>query len=322
MKLFNKKVYEEASDENKELLDDYMLELEVQGKAEKSRYQYSADIKGFICYLKENKSDKYILDLKRKDFRNFFLVMSRGGTSAARINRFQSSLRNFLEYAVISDDYDYEINEMAHIKGVTKDPVRDIVFLTDNQVNILLDYLVRRKQYQKALYVSLSYDSGGRRNEVLQVQKEGFVENHQTNEVIGKRGKHFSLIYFDRTREIAKLWLEKRGEDDVDGLWITHHNGETYPLTYDSFYQWCTTFRKILKKTTGEDIEVSPHSFRHSAFENYTQGNHHALKELGKTELPLDIVQLIAHHSNISTTQSYLQNHDDEKLESALGIKL
>ena len=41
---------------------------------------------------------------------------------------------------------------------------------------------------------------------------------------------------------------------------------------------------------------------------------------MGKTELPIDVLKVIAHHSDISTTQSYLKNKDEELLAEAFGL--
>ena len=322
VKYFNETDWKNLSEENRELYDDYMLELESQGKAAKTIKQYGFDIRAFMCYLVKEKRNKYILSLKRKDFRNFFLIMQRSGTSAARINRFQSSIRNLLEFACISEDYNYEVNAMQHIRGLQKEPVREIVFLTDQQVNILIDELLKRKHYQKALWVSLAYESGGRRNELHQVKKNDFLEKNQTNTVIGKRSKKFKLIYFNRSKIIYKLWMKQRGEDDLDTMWVIGKGKNKKPMSYEAMYDFVDEFREILKSRTGEDIPVNPHSFRHSCLTNLENGSHHVLREIGKDSLDIRLLQTLAHHSDISTTQSYIKDDSQEQLANALGIEL
>lgn len=322
VRLFNETDWENLSEENRELYDDYMLELEAQGKATKTIKQYGFDLRAFFCYLVNEKNNKYILDLKRRDFRNFFLKLQKTGVSAARINRFQSSIRNLLEFACISEDYDYEINAMQHIRGLQKEPTREIVFLSDQQVNILIDELLKRKHYQKALWVSLAYDSAGRRNEIHQVKKEGFLENNQTNMVVGKRGKKFKLIYFDRTKIIFRLYMRQREEDDLDTLWVTGKGNNKRQLSYEGTYDFINEFREILKERTGEEIKVTPHSFRHSALQNYSEGSHHVLVESGKEGFNIHILQLLAHHSSSSTTEGYLKDQSEEQLAEAFDIQI
>lgn len=320
--LFDKDKYEnKVNKENKMLLNDYILELKSRGRSEKTIYQYASDIKGFYCWLYDEMDNKYILDLKKRAFRQFFLMLNQNGTSSARINRFQSSLRNMLEYASEDDDeYDYPINAMRSIKGMQGEKVREIVFLTDEQIDIILDRLLKDENYQMALYLSLSYDSAGRRNEVWQVEKEGFLENNKTNIVNGKRGKKFPLLYFDRTREIAKKYFEFRGEDDISSLWYAGEGKARRARSYESLYSWVLNFREILEEETGEFIEINPHSFRHSSLTNYENGTHHTLKQLGKDHLPIEVLKVLANHESIDTTQSYLPNKDDELLAEAFGL--
>ena len=321
-KMFSEELWEKVSDENKELLDDYILELESTGKSEKTIYQYQADIKGFMTWTVSHGGKDSILDMKKRDFRNFFLKMSKEGVSNARINRLQSSLRNLLLFAENDEDLyeDYEINQMRSIKGVPKESVREIVFLEDDEVTGLIDYLMEREQYQKALYVSLSYDSAGRRNEVHQVLKTDFLESNQTNTLVGKRGKKFNLIYFNRTKEIAAKYLEQRGDDDIESLWVTGRGESKRPASYESLYNFAVSFRPIIKELFDKDIDLNSHSFRHSSLENYSNGTHSVLREMGKNALPIDVLKVVAHHSDISTTQSYLKNKDDELLADAFGF--
>lgn len=319
--LFDQSVYEEVNSENKILLDDYILELKSKGRAIKTIYQYTADIKGFYCWVHQFQGNKSILELKKRSFRQFFLQLQENGTSSARINRFQSSIRNLLAFAESDEDeYEYENNAMRAIKGVTGEKVRDIVFLSDDQIEIILDNLLEREKYQMALYLSLSYDSAARRNEILQVGKSDFLDNKMTNIVVGKRSKKFTLLYFNRTREIAKLYLEKRGEDNIESLWIAGDGENKRARSYESLYAFTLVFRQILEEQTGESIEINPHSFRHSSLENYGDGSHHVLKEMKLKSLPLEVLKVIAHHESIDTTQSYLKNKDEEILMEAFGL--
>ena len=227
-----------------------------------------------------------------------------------------------MEFACISEDYDYEVNAMQHIRGLQKEPVREIVFLTDQQVNILIDELLKRKHYQKALFVSLAYDSAGRRNELHQVKKNNFLENNQTNTVIGKRGKKFKLIYFNRTKIIYKLWTKQRGEDDLDTLWVSGKDSHKRPMTYTAMYGFVDEFREILKTRTGEDVPLNEHSFRHSSLQAYSDSTHHTLKELNKEGLDIRMLQALAHHESSQTTEGYLQDNSQEQLANALGIEI
>ena len=326
MKFFTEEAWSKVSDENKDILDDYSMELEVQGKAPKTIYQYQTDIKGFLCWNAEHNRDKYLLDLKRKDFVKFQLGQTRNGTSNARINRFQSSLRNMLQYCVMEEDEypDYQINPMAMIKGLEKKSVRDIYFLTDKQVSYLISKFVQKGKLQIALWVSMSYDTGARRNEILQINKKNILTKNYTNEVTGKRGKHFRLIYSNRTKIIAKHWLDMRGEDDVESLWVLGKGASRHAVKYSTFYDWAIMCGKLLSQADGKEYKFGPHTFRHTALERFSDGTHYyARHELGKSEgMDINLLKTIAHHSDISTTQSYLQDKSTKEIEKAFGVNL
>lgn len=318
--IYSDDIYSKVNQESKELLKDYILELKVRNRAKKTIEQYEFDCKMFMCYVYDNMNNKSILDLKRRDFRNFFLFLKESGKSAARINRVQSSIRNLLQFAEDDEEIyeDYEVNPMRKIKSVEKEPVREIVFLTDEQVDYLIEYLLEKGKTQKALFVSFAYDSVARRNEISQVEKYSFLDESQssTNEVVGKRGKKFKLMYSKRTKELAKQWLGERGDDDVDSLWVSYYNGKSRALTYDTFYAWAISFRSILEEKYNVELPLNAHSFRHSGAENYENGSHHSLEYIGKDKLDINELKILMNHESIDITNSYLRNKDQEILEN------
>lgn len=319
--IFDVQIYAKVNKENIEILEDYILEMKSKKKSIGTITQYVYDIKAFFCWVYQEAGNKSVLELKKRIFRNFILYLQDRGCSAARINRMQCSIRNLLEFACDNeDDYDYEINVMKKIKGLQKEEVRNIIFLQDSEVQAIYDYLIKEEEYQKALYLVLSYESCARRNEILQVKKNNFLENNKTNEVIGKRSKKFSLLYFDKSKEAYKLYMEQRGQDDIDSLWITGKDENKRPASYETLYYWCTTFRKIYKELFGTDKDINPHCFRHSGLENYNVGKHYVLKQLGKESLDIKVLKVLANHSSIDTTESYLKDKSQELLNEAFGL--
>ena len=317
-KIYDEEIYKLVNNESKLILEDYMLELEARKLAVKSRQQYLADLKMFLVYTQQNINNKSILDLKKRDYRNFFLMMSNDGKSSARINRVQSSIRNLLEFVVMDDDEypDFQVNAMKKIKGVPKETVREIVFLTADQVEFLFKYLLKNKMYQKALYLSISLDSAGRRNEVYQVTKTPLLEkSNKTNIVEGKRGKKFPLMLTQRSHDIFEKYIEQRGDDDIESLWITGKDEDKRELGYDSLYNYAISFRAILEAEFEEDIPLNSHSLRHTSLELYETGDHYALRYMGKDRLDINTLRILANHEDISITQSYLRNKDSEVLD-------
>ena len=126
-------------------------------------------------------------------------------------------------YDDYDDDYDYDINYSKKVSGLPKERVKDNdddFFFTYEEFIKVRDILVAQDKLQLAVLWSLSFDSAGRRNEVYQVKKQGLLDGNKTNIVVGKRGKKFPLVYLDDTKELIRKYLEQRGDDNIDSLWI------------------------------------------------------------------------------------------------------
>lgn len=322
-KIYYPELWEQVNQENKDLLDDFLIELKSRKKKKSTIDQYFNDGRIIFIYILKEMKNKSILELNKKNFRNMSLWMiDNMGVSNSRANRLMSMVRSMLDFAEEDDDYEYDANFAKKVKGLPKEGVREIYFLKDESIALLREELRRREDYQKMLLLDLAYDSAGRRNELAQVLKEGLLNKNNTNIVIGKRGKKFPLIYFSRTKESLKLWLNQRGEDDIDSLWCINKSSGKKPASYDSIYDWFVSMANILKELTGEDIPFNPHSFRHSSLENMKNSTHYALKEIGKEKMELNELMIYAHHSDVSTTNSYLKNDENDLILQAFGIEI
>lgn len=321
--VFSEEKWKQVNHENKLLLDDFLTELRSNKKSDGTIKQYKADIRLVFCYLLTDMNNQYILELNKKDFRRINLWMLDRGVSNARANRLMSAIRSMLDFAEEDDDYDFDINYAKKVKGLSKEPVREIIFVTDEQIHKLREKLREMKKYQWMCLLDLAYDSAGRKNELYQVEKQGLLEKNVTNIVVGKRGKKFKLMYFDRTKESLKLWLDQRGEDDIKCLWVKQVGDIKQEVSNNCLYDWFVEMSKILSGIEGRIIDFSTHSFRHSALDNLSQGTHYMCSKLGKSNgFDISELKLLANHSDISTTMSYLKNRDEELLSAAFGVNL
>ena len=323
---FNEQDWQATNIINRGILDDFIMEYRANEKKESTLKQYYNDGRIILIYILKKCNNRSILELKKKDFRNFTLwLIEEQGVSSSRSNRLMSCCRSILNFCEDDDDYDYDQNFAAKQKGRPNVPVRDICFLTNDEIMKIIDYLIENEEYQKATLVSLFYDSAGRKNEIAQVTKESFLDpkNNCTNMVIGKRGKKFKLVYFSKTKECAKLWLEQRGEDSIDSLWCLR-NAKNHDVkkesSGDNIYNWIIGLRDLHVELGGTPMDFNPHSIRHSSLEAFSTNTHYVCKELGMTEgFPLEELKLIAHHNSIETTQSYLKDKSSEKLSEMFG---
>lgn len=326
-RFFNQEIWLKVNTDNKELLDDFLLELKQSKKSEQTIYQYSRDIMGIFCYVYEHLGNEYILNLAKKDFRKFSLYLTDGcGVSNARHNRLLSSLRSLLDFAEENDDdYVYDINMAKKVKTLSKDPVRSIMFLSDIQVLKLMNELIKREEFQKATLLMLAYDSAGRKGELAQVEKHSFYDSNKnnTNIVVGKGGKQFPLIYFHHTKECANLWLEQRGFDHIELLWVVDLEGNRRPADKHNVYDWFVVMKNLLSEIEEEEVNFSVHSLRHTSLQNYSDGTHYVCREGEQSQgIPIEKLKLLANHSDISTTSGYLKDNSISELENLFGINI
>lgn len=325
---YTDELWSQVNKENKRILEDFLAEYKQRKKSKNTISSYFQDLRIIFIYILKELGNRCVLELNKKDFRGMSLYFTEEcNMSSARVNRLKSSINSLLTFCEDDDDYDYQVNMAKKVKGIPRERVRDNdddFFFTFEEFIKVRDILIEKGRLQSAVLWSLGFDSAGRRNELLQVEKHGLTENNKTNIVVGKRGKKFCLVYLDDTKELIKQYLEERGEDDIDSLWYKNLNGKREPVTADALYDRICSISNILSEVRGEKCNIFPHTMRHSRLECLAQGTDtRLLDENGNPKkFPLEQVQVFAHHSGIETTQSYLKNHDDDTINAMFGFEV
>lgn len=317
--------WEIVNEESKRLLKEFMLTLRAEGVSKSTKSSYLGNVKRFLVYVLDNLENRSILEITRKEIKSYgrYLVEDLE-LSTSTHNDYISSVRCFLDRLEEDEDVDYNSNTARKVKSLTIERVRDIVFLTDDQVTMLYNELIRTKKYQMALYLAMSYDSTGRRSEIMQVKKSGFYEiaKNSTNQVFKKGHKKESLVYFERSKEAAALWLEQRPNDNIDSMWVRYDkDGRPIARSISSPASWCLTMDKILTLLQGKPIHFTPHCLRHSAIENLTEGSHYKC-EVRRIPFEIKTVSKLASHSTTDMTNSYKKDHGMRDVADAFGINL
>lgn len=277
-----------------------------------------------FIYILEYKDNKCVLDLKKKDFRSLSLYLTDTcNMSSSRANRIKSAINSMLSFCEEDDDYD--INYAKKVKGIPKQRVRededDFFFSYDEFIKVR-DTLVEQDRLADAVLWSIGFDSAGRKNELFQIKKQDLENSNKTNIVVGKRGKKFPLVYLDDTKDLIKNYLLFRGEDDIESLWYKEINGIKSPVTSEWIYYRICSISDVLSSIRGEKCDIFPHTMRHSRAECLLQGQDDRLKNDDGTnrKYSLDEVMVFMHHNDVSTTQSYAKNHDEDTIDNMFGF--
>lgn len=324
--IFNEEEWKLVNNENKLMIEDFLEEYRQRKIKDSTLKQYFNDLRIVMLYIYRKLGNKAITELNKKDFRRFSLYLSEElKVSNARANRLMSAVRSLLTYIEDDDDYEYDNNIAKKVKGLPKEAVKtneDDFFLSFDQVMRLREELINRNKLQDATLLMLMFDSAARRNEAFQITKHGLLDGNRTNEVVGKRGKKYKPVYLNDTKELIVMYLEQRGEDDIDSLWIMGKGENKKPVTYGALYDRVVAMSKILSEIEGKTIEFFPHSLRHSRIECLLQGQDTRIldKEGKPKKFTLEEVQVFVNHSDPKTTQSYAKDHTNEIVDNMFGF--
>ena len=324
---YTEELWSQVNKENKNIMEDFLQEYKQRKMSKGTIAGYRNDLRIIMIYILKELGNRCFLDLKKKDFRNLSLYFTEEcEMSAARTNRLKSSINSLLTFCEDDDDYDYEVNYAKKVRGIPKNRVKDDeddFFFTYDEFIKVRDILVKQEKWQLAVLWSLGFDSAGRKNELFQVKKEGLLNSNKTNVVVGKRGKKFPLVYLDDTKELIRKYLEWRGDDDIESLWIKGTGDKKEPISDSSvLYDRIVSISKILSEVRGEECNIFTHTMRHSRLECLSQGTDlRLLDENGNPKkYPLDQIQVFAHHSSPDTTMGYLRDHSEETINNMFGI--
>ncbi len=325
-RIYTNEKWQQVNQNNKDIMDDFLTEYKQQKKAESTLHAYFEDLRLVLIKILEDFDNKSILEMTKKDFRKLNIWFDESGMSPARCNRIHSVINSLLTFCEDDDDYDYEINQSKKVKGIPREKVKtneDDFFFTFDEFIKVRNILVERGDLQTAVMWSIFFDSGARRNEVFQIKKEGLLEGNKTNVVRGKRGKLFPLIYLNDTKELIKLYLEERGDDDIESLWVSGSGDNKRPLSDScTLYDRIIKCSKILSEIRGEETNIFPHTCRHSRIECLLRGEDDRLKDEdgNNKKFPIEQIMVFVHHSDVSTTQGYTKDRSEETINDMFNI--
>jgi integrase len=274
-KIFNEEDWEKVNPNNKQLFEEWKTYLMSTDKSQGTILQYSNDMRILFIFLMKRCNNKFVVDLNKRDIIAFQgYSINEWGHSSNRTRRIRSclsSLCNFIEN-IMDDLYPDFRNVVNKIEAPTKKPVREKTVLTNEQVNQVLQSLVRSNQFQKACVFALAANSGARLSELCRFKASFFEEQNLINNAYYKtpvkvrikgRGRNgaekHKFILKNGFQEYLDLWLEERKRlgIETDDLFVTRRNEEWIPATDSTLQSWKVQFSKIL------ETDFYFHSLRH-----------------------------------------------------------
>lgn len=293
----------------------------IQGRSEKTVFQYYHDLRHFFRYVVKNKyperyPDKGILEIsfydctdedvrnvKSKDIYNFLLYtkLELQNGSAARARKL-CTIRNF--YKFLKNNFEIDENPADKLESPKK-PKSLPKYLTLEESIQLLNSVTPPNDRRDYAILTLFLNCGMRVSELAGISLKDIDPAITKLTVTGKGSKQRVVYLNDACRDALQAYLKVRPTDikakDRDALFISRNRNRL------SVQMIQTMVYKRLKQAGLEGREMSVHKLRHTAATLMYQYGHTDVR----------VLKDILGHEDLSTTQIYTHISDEQMQKAA-----
>ena len=256
-------LWDKVSNENKELMNEFIEYCKSTNKSVKTVDGYLNDIMIFLVWNLQYNNNKFFVDFTKRDVIKYQgWMVNTQKLSSARVRRLKSaisSMSNFIE-AIMDDLYPNFRPIINKIPSPPRQNVRDKTALTNEQIEDLLNYLIENNKYQQACALALAVSSGSRKSEILRFKVSYFTDEniifgalYKTPEKIKTKGrgngKFINRYVLAKTfKPYFDLWMKQRQELGIEGeeIFWNKYGGVWKPADISLLNSWAMTFSKIL----------------------------------------------------------------------------
>jgi site-specific recombinase XerD len=284
----------------KELVDKFLEYLEIEKNASKRTIiSYSFYLRRFVGWLGDN-GVLQIKDLTYDMVRQYRLWLNRQNSHDGKTlkkntqNYHLIAIRNWLKYLAKIDIESLQANKIE----LSKVPERQVEFLSERDMDLLLEAPVNKKQKSELIklrdkaILELLFSTGLRVSELTNLKIDQIDLSQNSFTVRGKGGKLRIVFLSHHAKFCMKKYLEAR--QDMNPYFFIKHNINAQesrnPLTNRSVERLIIVYAKF----AGLIKKVTPHTLRHSF-----------ATDLLINGADLRSVQQLLGHASISTTQIY-----------------
>lgn len=303
--LTDEKSLQTVKPENKLLLRDFVSYLKSIDRAPSTIYEYRKNIEAFLVYNLIHNHNKDFTEITKRDFIRFQdYALYTLNWSPNRLHCVKSSLStmsNYIEH-ILDDEYPGYKNIIQSIESPIVRKVMTKTVFEDEELESLLDYLVKHDKIRQAAALALAMYSGRRKSELFRFKLSDFSDSNiiydslwkTTNPVKtkgrGSRGKQIHLyVLKDPFKPYLDLLLEDYKKHGIHGdCMFVSYKFHNKPLSIESLNEWANDFTKIL----GKDFYW--HSIRH-----------YFTTMLIKNNVPIDIIIDMVNWDSASMLQVY-----------------
>ena len=250
---------------NIRLKDEFLMYLKSIQRSPGTITGYDSDLTILFTYILDNYDNKDFQQLSKRDLIGFQNWMVTNGNSSSRIRRVKSaisSLSNYCENILADDDPDFD-GFRSIVRKIENPPlqlVREKTVLEDDELGLLLDKLIEKKQYKKACCLALAMYSGRRKAELPRFRVEDFSDERlvcdgalyksSPIQTKGRAGGKYLACYTlaKKFRPYLDLWMKDREEQGIESEWLFPSATDTSkPMGISTLNSWAKTFSAILQ---------------------------------------------------------------------------
>ena len=255
---------------------------------------YKRDIKQFKEYL--NQKGKDYSNITKEDMKEYIEHLQSIGKKASTISRCIASIRSFYQYELKNKKVEQDPTDQIQSPKIEK---RVPSVLTSKEVALLLEQPkdVDLKGIRDKAMLEFAYATGMRVTEIISLNLEDV--NIEEGYVTCKNGsKQRNIPLGTMSLKALKEYIENaRGiliKDESEKSLFVNINGKR--LTRQGFWK----IVKFYKEQAHIDKDITPHVLRHSFATHLLQNG-----------ADLKAIQVMLGHSDISSTQVYMQFQDE-----------
>ena len=247
---------------------------------------YSYDINEFFKEFPYKDTE----EIQPTDIGDFIRIQSKNEKSTATIQRRLSSLKNFYLFLEKEDYIHVPMSDVEVPKGVKHLPS----ILSVEQVERLLEApdLEKPEGQRDRAMLELMYASGLRVSELLSLKMKNISLERGIITIICKGSKQRKVPFGEFAKEYLVNYLEhgrKKNPGSRSDIVFLNRYGD--PVSRQYFFLQVKKYAEIV----GIKEDISPHTLRHCFATHLLEGN-----------ADIRTVQTMLGHSNIATTQIYL----------------
>lgn len=255
---------------------------------------YKRDLKQYETYLKENK--KAYNKQKQEDIKDYIKYLHENGKKPSTISRTLAAIRSFYQYELKNRKVKQDPTEGIQSPKIEK---RTPSVLTAKEVELLLNQPknVDLKGIRDKAMLEFAYATGMRVTEIISLN-ESDVNLEEGYVVCNGGGKQRTIPLGTMSKKALKDYIENARDylikDETEQALFVNINGRR--LTRQGFWK----IIKYYKEQAHITKDITPHILRHSFATHLLQNG-----------ADLKAIQSMLGHSDISSTQVYMQFQDE-----------